>query len=300
MAETLLAFLLVTSSAKGPNLVFRWPPNPETTSRLARPLPYQDGLELDNPWRAANHNDSPTITEVAPHRNYSATNFSGAGDYEWKSSSVIRDKSRTFSQNLSLPTSSPPPKDYFSDDDDLEAESVDDDYHRLFDYSTQFLAGMLCPKHALCHQKFELIIDHLAFIGHPVCVEDDGRWRFKPEKASSGSRGRGSTNRASIDDLKSVREVSPSVSHNDNPRLHMFHFVLVLDLPDPFSSASGNVRTKYFDTIYKQIAFTITALLFQQQVLSNFVETECDTIGSLEAEYIAKGLFCFCSANSER
>ena len=295
MAETLLAFLLVTSSAKGPNIVFRWPPNPETTSRLARPLPYQDGLELDNPWRAANHNDSSTITEAIPPRNYSVT---GAADYEWKSSSVIRDRSRPFSQNPSLPTSSPPSKDYFSIDEDLEAESMNDDYHRLFDYSTQFLASMLCPKCSLCHQKFELIIDHLAFIGHPVYVEDDGQWRFKPEKASSGSRGRGSTNHASMDDLKSVREVSPSVSHSNNPWLHMFHFVLVLDLPDPFSSASGNVA-KYFDTIYKQIAFTITALLFQQQVLSNFVETECDAIGSLEAEYIAKGLFYVRPADNE-
>ena len=228
--------------------------------------------------------------EVIHPTSYSVTNFPGAADYEWKSSSVIRDRSRSFSQNQTLTTSSPPSKDYFSDDDDLEVEPVDDHYHRLFDYSTQFLASLLCPKDSLCHQKFELIVDHLAFIGHPVCVEDDGRWRFKPEKNSSGSRGRGSNNRGSMDDLKSVREVSPSASHNDNSWLHTFHFVLVLDLPDPSSSASGNV-TKYFDMIYKQIAFTITALLFQEQVLSNFVETECDSIGFLEAEYIEKGLF---------
>ncbi|KAL4066747.1 nitrogen permease regulator of amino acid transport activity 3-domain-containing protein [Scleroderma citrinum] len=290
MAETLLTFLLVTSSAKGPNLVFRWPPNPETTSRLARPLPYQDGLELDNPWRAANHNDSPTTLDGVQPTRPIASSPPGIADYEWKSSSVIRDRSRSVSRNPSLPTSgySPLSKDHFFDDDDLEEESVDDDYHRLFDYSTQFVANILCPKHSLCHQKFDLIIDHLAFIGHPVCVEEDGHWRFKPEKGTSSSRGRGSTNRNSMDDLKSVREASPSASHSDNSWLQMFHFVLVLDLPDPSSSASGNVA-KYFDTIYKQTAFTITALLFQEQVLSNFVEAECDAIGSLEAEYIAKG-----------
>jgi len=68
----------------------------------------------------------------------------------------------------------------------------------------------------------------------------------------------------------------------------MFHLVFVFDLPDPSSSASGNVA-RYFDTIYEQIAFTVTAVLFQEQVLSNFVETECDAIGSLETEYMVKG-----------
>jgi hypothetical protein len=68
----------------------------------------------------------------------------------------------------------------------------------------------------------------------------------------------------------------------------MFHLVLVFDLPDPSSSASGNVA-RYFDTIYEQIAFTVTAVLFQEQVLSNFVELECDAIGSLETEYMVKG-----------
>jgi len=68
----------------------------------------------------------------------------------------------------------------------------------------------------------------------------------------------------------------------------MFHLVFVFDLPDPSSTNSGNIA-RYFDTIYEQIAFTVTAVLFQEQVLSNFVETECDAIGSLEAEYMKNG-----------
>lgn len=295
MAETLLALLLVNSSAKGPNVIFRWPPQPEMATRLARPFPCLDGLQLDNPWRAANHNDLvPSAKEDAPVKcNLTLTHPSSTGQYEWKSPSVIRDRSRSFSRSVSLPVSgcNTPSKDHLFGDNELEKDSIDDDYHRILDYSTQFLAGMLCPKHTLCHQKFDLVVDDLAFIGHPVCSEDDGHWRFKSEKSTSGSRGRGSTSCEVADDVKSeasANELSRPTSQSRSSWLHMFHFVLMLDMPDPPSSASGNI-SKYFDTVYEQIVFTITAVLFQEQVLSNFVEVECDSIGSLEAEYVAKG-----------
>jgi hypothetical protein len=70
--------------------------------------------------------------------------------------------------------------------------------------------------------------------------------------------------------------------------LERFQVVLVLDLPDPSSSASGNV-SKYFDVIYEQIAFTFAAVLFQEQVLDNFVERECDTLISLQESSYKKG-----------
>ncbi|KAJ2926149.1 hypothetical protein H1R20_g10945, partial [Candolleomyces eurysporus] len=77
-------------------------------------------------------------------------------------------------------------------------------------------------------------------------------------------------------------ERSPSAPHNSSSSwLEKFQLVLVLDLPDPSSSASGNV-SKYFDVIYEQIAFTFAAVLFQEQVLHNFVEKECDTLIALQ------------------
>ena len=296
MAETLLSLLLVNSSAKGPSLVFRWPPVPESSSRLIRPLPHVCGSELDNPWRAAHHNAISTGTtdgfEQNSHSHHGLPQ--DADNYVWRMQSGGRDRTRSFSRNRNtqLPSSgrnSPSKGDSF--DDEYEEGTVADDYHTIFDYPTQFLSKMLCPQRALCHQKFELVIDDLAFIGHPVSAEDDGTWRFKSEKSKSNSRGRGSRNR-DADDNKSERSVNGELRptpQNRNSWLHMFHFVLVLDLPDPSSSASGNIA-KYFHVIYNQIAFTVTAVLFQEQVLSNFVETECDVLGALEAESIAKGI----------
>lgn len=93
------------------------------------------------------------------------------------------------------------------------------------------------------------------------------------------------------------KDASPSVStpHTSNakPWLHSFHLVFVHDLPDPSSSASGNI-SKYFDVVYEQIAFTVTAVLFQEQVLSNFVQSECEAIGRLKDDCVARGLWTPC------
>jgi hypothetical protein len=215
-------------------------------------------------------------------------------DYEWKRPSAIRDRSMSISRSTHRHSSgrnSPSEDDAYDMLDDMEELTLKDEYDDLFGYSSEFLAGLLCPQRSLCHQKFELLVDNLAFIGHPVCAEEDGVWRFKPEKIKSGSRGRGSRNRQLSQLDETGPDTSPSGEHRAPPTgswLQTFHLVLALDLPDPSSSASGNV-SKYFDIIYEQIAFTVTAVLFQEQVLSNFVEAECEVLGTLKDEYIAKG-----------
>jgi hypothetical protein len=293
MAETLLAILLVTSSAKGSNLVWRWPPSPKPSPRLARPRPIPTISQLDNPWRAARSPGSPT-EEITGHLNADAV-LEDDDDYEWKRPNSIRRRGMSFSTSRSSSRPNTPDHDGPYNPDDC---IVTDEYNDVLGYHSEFLANLLCPKRSLCHQKFELLVDDLAFIGHPVAAEADGMWRFKPEKTKSSGRGREYRNRHSIqhdEDSSSPRISSAKDISSLSSWLHTFHFVLVLDLPDPSSSASGNV-SKYFDIIYEQIVFNVTAVLFQEQVLSNFVEAECDTLGSLRDSYIAKGL---CKVDSD-
>lgn len=40
-------------------------------------------------------------------------------------------------------------------------------------FSTSVLASLLCPNRELCDQPFELVVDALAFIGHPWIVDDE-------------------------------------------------------------------------------------------------------------------------------
>ncbi|KII89860.1 hypothetical protein PLICRDRAFT_40032 [Plicaturopsis crispa FD-325 SS-3] len=299
MAETLLALLLVTSSAKGSSLVYRWPPSPTSSTRLSRPKPPNvlDPSQLDNPWRAATFSEQGNgVNGIVPIPAIGEDD----NDYEWTRPDTSRDRSVSFSRVASRPSSgrNSPSKDEVYDTDHVDDGPVkDDDFDGLFGYSSEFLAGLLCPQRSLCHQKFEMVVDDLAFIGHPVCAETDGTWQFKADKNRPGARGRGFRNRQpSTVDEENITPISPDVSSPGELRppvktawLQTFHFVVVLDKPDPSSSASGNV-SKYFSLIYEQIAFTITAVLFQEQVLSNFVEAECDVLGALKDEYMKKGV----------
>ena len=250
MAETLLAILFVTSSAKGSNLVFRWPPFPSASPRLSRAL-----LE------------GQSISENLYSRRNPTTSISSYLNNSMNGGSQITTNR--------------------------------DEYDEVFGYSSEFLAGILCPHRSMCHQKFELVVDDLAFIGHPVCADRGGIWKFKTDKPKAGSRGRESRNRqTSQPDSAPRRTSSPSRSQsaekgqtpppNNSTWLQNFHLVMVLDLPNPSSFAAGNVQ-KYFDVIYEQAAFTVAAVLFQEQVLSNFVERECDRLGSLKDDCMKKG-----------
>ncbi|KAF5392037.1 hypothetical protein D9757_003212 [Collybiopsis confluens] len=288
MAETLLAILLVNSSAKGSTLVYHWPPDPIVPPRLRRALPLASSK-------------SPQY-DIDP-------------SYRWERPNPLnRDRSSSYSHAPSSGRNTPA-----KDLDELEDQEIrdGDKYQTVFGYSSEFLAAILCPNNSMCHQKFELIVDDLAFIGHPVCADPDGVWRFKPEekrKNSSTSRGRNSRNRGGQESgsaspvtrsLSLEKEKRNNSSNTASPGpgpgpgtkctwLHTFHFVLVLDLPDPSSSASGNV-TKYFDVIYEQIGFVITAVLFQEQVMCNFVEEQCEPYSrfsdcALEASSIATAM----------
>jgi nitrogen permease regulator 3-like protein len=189
-------------------------------------------------------------------------------------------------------------------DGDVDGQVADaplhDEYGALFGYSAEFFAGLLLPKRALCHRKFELAVDDLFFVGHPVCADDDGTWRFKREK---DARGRGAHKRrasASAEASVSADEVSSSTEFDSSAQegngngtsspvpasswLKTFHVAFVHEVPDPSSQASGNIG-RYFDIIYQQVAFTLTAVLFQEQVLSNFVEKECDDLSALKDEF---------------
>ncbi|KAG6872438.1 hypothetical protein C0992_009619 [Termitomyces sp. T32_za158] len=295
MAETLLAILLVTTSATGSNLVYRWPPSPSAAPRLSRARPTEEfcASQLDNPWRASHFSDA--TAEAIPR--FLRSGLETDIDNAWDRSHNSQDKSQSHSPTTAHSSSS---EDLVSKDGRflIDKPHVLHEYDHLFGYSSDFLANLLCPQSSMCHQKFELLVDNLAFIGHPVCTDEDGIWRFKPEKLKpeklkSGPRGRESKVGSSSNSRRTsispdTRPTSSEKVPSANAWLDKFHFVVVLDIPDPSSSASGNV-SKYFDIIYEQISFTVTAVLFQEQVLSNFVETECETLGSLKDSCISKG-----------
>ncbi|KAH9856642.1 nitrogen permease regulator of amino acid transport activity 3-domain-containing protein [Lenzites betulinus] len=336
MSETLLCILLATSSAKGSNLVYHWPPSPTTVPRLARPLPANDfpGALADNPWRAANSPDTASASVAdtpGVHPELARLATGDDSEYYWQRPRLRRDRSASFTQPSSHPTSrraspSKEPKDPHDLDGTRNVSASPahahggtggaggaagsgagiDEYGTLLGYSGEFLAQILCPQDSMCHQKFELIVDDLAFLGHPVCAADsNGGWVFPPEDPPprAAERGRGSKKGQSPPPQMEQRLLTPERAEmqGNGPRIktqaqagdsdagmQTFHFVAVLDLPDPSSSASGNIA-KYFDTIYEQVAFNVTAVLYQEQVLNRYVEAQSELLSSLREDYSNRG-----------
>ena len=321
MAETLLAIVLVTSSSNGSTLICRWPPSPQASPRLARPRPNicYDPDQYDNPCRSANIKDGTLKDDGRPLQ--APQRAHDEWEYIWQRPRPARDRSHSISRSTSHSAPSgrtSPNKDSGGGgggggagtaggsgvaggsgagyDVDVDGHAADaplhDEYGALFGYSAEFFAGLLLPKRALCHQKFALAVDDLFFIGHPVCADADGTWRFKREKDVRGRGGR--MRRVSTDDVSSDFDSSAQESNGSHtpPQttsswLETFHVAFVHDVPDPSSPASGNIG-RYFDIIYQQVAFTLTAVLFQEQVLSNFVEQECDVLCALKDECASK------------
>ncbi|KIY73207.1 hypothetical protein CYLTODRAFT_342484 [Cylindrobasidium torrendii FP15055 ss-10] len=258
MADTLLAILFVSTSAKGSNLLYRWPKDPVASPRLSRPRPdcATSPAHLDNVWKAATCGEREDKYPI-PHSPLKDP------EYEWK-------------RELGASSKDPHGGD---DSDDI-----------VFGYSASFLANLLCPQRSMCHQRCEVVVDDLTFIGHPVCADTANNWNFRQEKQTkSSSRGRETRHNRPSEDT--VAEHSPDLGEQkplEQAWLTSFNLVLVLDEPDPSSVASGNFL-KYLDVIYRQVAFTTMAVLFQQQVTSNFVEAECNTLESLRNACISKG-----------
>ena len=334
MAETLLNVLLVTSSPKGTQIVFNWPPFPSSLPRLARPKPHSDNgrSNIDGFWVAATgHGRTGDEFDAAPSSLRGPLYEEPITDkleYEWRRPSAFRHRSQSFTgtgtgaSSTSRPSSrgASPSKDRSFDHTDASyLDPEDAEYNTLLGYPTELLAKTLCTQRAQCHRKFELIVDDLAFIGHPVSVGRDGIWRFGDEKrGEERSRGRGtrfgreagineeanvttgaegngnngrsarSPLRVNVEEASSESSDSSSEEQPSSSSLDMFHLVLVIDLPDPSSSASGNLF-KYFHVMYENIAFTITAVLFQEQVVNQYIDKEFEALSILREKCQSRG-----------
>lgn len=280
MAESLLCILLVSGSAKGPALVYRWPPLPVCSPRLSRAR-LDDGSWpscIDNPWRASH-------TPEALEEQAESTDQSLYAEYRWQRP-VIAVRPQSPSVSGSVSPHSPPERPFSLPSPEPIGRH---EYDQLFGYQIDFLANLLLPHQSMCHQKFELLVDDLAFIGHPVHVDAEGKWKFKTERGESNTRRKETNDTLTLTQEESKTSSATELQPMTDGWLQSFHLVFVCDLPDPSSSASGNL-SKYFEIIYEQAAFPTTAVLYQEQVMNNFVEEECDKLGSIKDLALSEGL----------
>lgn len=106
-------------------------------------------------------------------------------------------------------------------------------------FSRPVLASLLCPNRELCDQPFELVVDALAFIGHPWIVEEEERddnMNASRHLRAEGDRGRDGSGGIDV----SEREGS-------------FNFVMVIDTP-PDSQLSSVLEAYHRDVVVPMTA----------------------------------------------
>lgn len=50
------------------------------------------------------------------------------------------------------------------------------DYDTILGYDMIFLSNLLAPQRSVCNKRFELSVDDLTFLGHPIRADKDGKW----------------------------------------------------------------------------------------------------------------------------
>ncbi|KAJ9110438.1 hypothetical protein QFC19_001564 [Naganishia cerealis] len=199
------------------------------------------------------------------------------------------------------------------------------DYDTILGYDMIFLSNLLAPQRSVCNKRFELSIDDLTFLGHPVRADKDGKWVMLDDEEEIGEGGqeeeRGRSGRAKKMfsagppiDLEVVKE--GEVAHTPatrrqsqhsqaqdgdatdeanktlenepqaGPQLQLFSLVLVIDKPDP--AVNDELPYLAYDTLYREVILPWTAAAFLEQVRTGWVAEESKKLVSVRDHALEK------------
>jgi nitrogen permease regulator 3-like protein len=303
----LLAILFVSSSSKGSHLAFRWPARPKAVRRLARPRPIVN--QVDYAWRAAHPSVESSLEP--PDRPFSIgtkggkerqESIEGLGldnmegetpvhtpAYEWR----LQDWSDQHWVPYTDQHGNPNRKGRKNNNagfNDYPNEHRDSRFDWVLGFKTKILAEHVFRfDRNLCNQRFELILEELLFLGHPVCIGEDGTWMWDQlyKDRNKPSTSKDNENKEETDSMEAEREQASAAAATmgvsdptKEASLKSFHFILVLDRPAPALGGHMNL-TRFIDVYYEQIAVKMTAALHFEQSRDGYVEKETDLLVDL-------------------
>lgn len=154
---SLLSVLFVASSASGSRLLFSYPPNPVATPRVQRPLYGKSSAVRDVQSRSS---EDHGYSDDAASRSSSDDEDKDDQGQDMFGSRFIRGESSS--------SSSSEDEDDLHDEYDTRQLRERESFKIHLGLDTDVLGDLLCPRKALCNTRFEMVINHLAFIAHPA------------------------------------------------------------------------------------------------------------------------------------
>lgn len=201
---SLLSVLLVASSASGSRLLFAYPPNAAATPRVQKPLYGKSSAVRDAQKRSSGgnsddelrnglrqhrsaesvHNNDNDNDDAEAHLAQHGLDILGSRFIRGESSSSSSEEAdsdmdaeldRLSYGNDNMPDSDSAlrRREWYHDQDEYatkEQRETETFKHHL-GVDTGVLGTLLCPRKELCNKRFEMVINHLAFIAHPTSVK---------------------------------------------------------------------------------------------------------------------------------
>ncbi|CAI2018269.1 hypothetical protein SEUBUCD646_0H00370 [Saccharomyces eubayanus] len=93
------------------------------------------------------------------------------------------------------------------------------DINKILEFDHDFVAEFCSPEREMCNTRFELTVDNFCFLGLPIHVDSQGRWRKSKHKNKTRSK-RSSSTTTNISRKKSVASKISSVSENTLKKLN--------------------------------------------------------------------------------
>ncbi|CCD26208.1 Npr3p NDAI_0H00340 [Naumovozyma dairenensis CBS 421] len=106
-------------------------------------------------------------------------------------------------------------------DDNYFTEENFEDINKIFGFDSDFVAEFCSPEREMCNTRFEFTIDELCFLGLPVHIDSDGKWRkSRHSKRRQGSvkSKKSSSGRSSSSNFKRSRKRSISLHRSKSRR----------------------------------------------------------------------------------
>lgn len=85
------------------------------------------------------------------------------------------------------------------------------DINKILEFDNDFVAEFCSPEREMCNTRFEFTVDNFCFLGLPIHVDSQGRWRKSKHKNKTRSK-RSSSTTTNISRKKSIASKISSLS----------------------------------------------------------------------------------------